>query len=125
MSKVTDSDTESDSSDIENLLSCNNPSKLVPYSFEPIASSNDEDSDSGGNAQQQSSSNTGTGNTEWCKCTNCRQMETDAESFCCAEADEIHEEIFEGKLTLFVLLMLHSTMPHSFKIYIPINSVFV
>ena len=27
-------------------------------------------------------------------------METDAESFCCAEADEIHEEMFEGKLTL-------------------------
>ena len=52
-------------------------------------------------------------------------METDAESFCCAEADEIHEEMFEGKLTLFELLMSHSKMPHSFKIYIPINSVFV
>ena len=46
-------------------------------------------------------------------------METDAESFWCAEADEIHEEMFEGKLTLFVLLMSHSTIPHSFKIYIP------
>ena len=112
MSKVTDSDTESDSSDIENLLRCNNPSNLVPYSFEPLASSNDEDSDSDGNAQQQLSSNSRIGNTEWCKCNNCRQMETDAESF-------------EGKLTLFVLLMSHSTMPHSFKIYIPINSVFV
>ena len=52
-------------------------------------------------------------------------METDAESFCCAEADEIHEGMFEGKLTLFVLLTSHSTMPHSIKIYIPINSVFV
>ena len=52
-------------------------------------------------------------------------MGTDAERFCCAEADEIHEEMFEGKLTLFVLLISHSTMPHSFKIYIPINSVFV
>ena len=28
MSKVTDSDIESDSSDIENLQCCNNPSKL-------------------------------------------------------------------------------------------------
>ena len=37
------------------------------------------------------------------------------ESFCFAEADEIHVEMFEGKLT----------MPHSFKIYIPINSAFV
>ena len=27
-------------------------------------------------------------------------METDAESFCCAEAYEIHKEMFEGKLTL-------------------------
>ena len=111
MSKVTDSDTESDSSDIENLLSCNNPSKLVLYSFEPLASSNDEDSDSDGNTQQQSS-NCRIGNTEWCKCNSCRQMETDAESSCCAEADEIHEEMFEGKLTLFVLLM-----PHSFKTF--------
>ena len=33
MPKVTDSDTESDNSDIESLLSCNNASKLVPYSF--------------------------------------------------------------------------------------------
>ena len=57
MSKVTDSDTESDSSDIESLLSCSNPSKLVPYSFKPLASSNDEHSDSEGYFQQQSSSN--------------------------------------------------------------------
>ena len=125
MSKITDSDTESDSPDIENLLSCNYPSKLVPYSFEPLASLNDEDSDSDGNTQQQSSSNSRIGNTEWCICNNCRQMETDAESFGIAEADEIHEEMFKGKLTLFVLLMSQSTMPHSFKIYIPINSDFV
>ena len=36
----------------------------------------------------------------WCNCNNCGQMETDAESFCCAEADEFYEELFEGKLTL-------------------------
>ena len=75
MSKVTDSDTESDRSDIENLLSCNNPSKLVPYSFEPLASWNDEDSYCDGNAQQQSFSNSRIGNTEWCKWNNCRQMD--------------------------------------------------
>ena len=71
MPKVTDSDTESDNSDIESLLSCNNASKLVPYSFQPFASSNDEDSDFVANAQQQSSSNSQIGNTEWCKCNNC------------------------------------------------------
>ena len=32
-------------------------------------------------------------------------METDAESFCCAEADEFHKEMFKGKLTLIVLLI--------------------
>ena len=32
-------------------------------------------------------------------------METDPESFCRAEADEIHEEMFEGKLTLCMLLI--------------------
>ena len=52
-------------------------------------------------------------------------METNAESFCCAEADEIHEQMFGGKLILCVLLISHSTMPHSFMIGIPINSVFI
>ena len=93
MSKVTDSDTESDSSDIENLLSCNNPSNLVPYSFEPLVSSNDEDSDSDGNVQQQSSSNSRIWNTEWCKCNDYRQVETDAERFCYAEADESTRDV--------------------------------
>ena len=51
-------------------------------------------------------------------------METDAESFCCAEADEFYEELFEVKLTLCVFLMSNS-MPYSLKIYIAINSVFV
>ena len=125
LSKVTDSDTESDSSDIQSLLSCNDPSKLVLYSFEPLASSNDEDNDSEGNLQEQSCSSSRIGNTKWCKCNNCRQMEADAERFCCAEADEIHEEMSEGKLTLCLLLITQSTMPHSFKIYIPINSVFI
>ena len=116
MSKVTDSDAESDSSDIESLLSWNDPSKLVLYSFEPLASSNNEDSESEGNVQQQSSSNIRIENTEWCKCNNCQHIYGDW----CAEADEIHEEMFEGKLTLCVLLIAHSTMPHSFKTYIPI-----
>ena len=125
MSKVNDSDTKSDSSDIESLFSCNNPGKLVPYSFEPLASLNDEDKESEENVQQQSSSNRRLGNTEWCKCNNCRHMEIDAESFCYAKADQIHEEIFEGKLTLCVIPLSHSIMPHSFKIYIPIISVFL
>ena len=97
----------------------------MPYSFEPLTSSNDEDSDSEEKVQQQTSSNSQTGNSEWFECNNCQQMETDAERFCCAEADEIHEEMFEGKLILCVLLISHSTMSRSFKIYIPINSVFV
>ena len=42
MSKVTDSDTKSHSSDIESLLSYNDPSMSVPYCFQPFASSNDE-----------------------------------------------------------------------------------
>ena len=48
---------------------------------------------------------------------NCQQIETDAESFSCAEADKIHGEMFEGKLTPCVLLMSHSTMPQCFKTY--------
>ena len=49
MSKVNDSNIESNS--------WYNPSKLVPQSFETLASLNDEDSDSEGNVQQQSFSN--------------------------------------------------------------------
>ena len=43
--------------------------------------------------------------------------------FCCAEADEIHEEMLEGKLTLFVLLMSDSTMPLSRYIFNKLNLV--
>ena len=74
--------------------------KLVRYSFEPLTSSNNEDIDSKGNVQQQACSKSRIRNIGWCKCNNCGQMETDAESFCCAEADEFYEELFEGKLTL-------------------------
>ena len=95
------------------------------YSFEPLASSNDEDNDPEGNLLEQSRSSSRIANTKWCKCNNCRQMEADAESFCCAEAAETHKEMSEGKLTLCLLLITQSTMPHSFKIYIPINSVFI
>ena len=94
MSIVTDSDIKSNSIDIESLLSCNSPSKLVWYSFEILASSSDEDSDSEGNVLQQSSSNSPIGNTEWCKCNNYQQIETDAESSCCAEADKIHRNVW-------------------------------
>ena len=52
MSKVTDSDTDSDSFDIESLLSCNDPIMLAPYSLKPLAFSNDEGSDSEANVQQ-------------------------------------------------------------------------
>ena len=71
MSKVNDSNIESNSSDIESLLSCNNPSELVPHSFKPLASLNDEDSDSEGNVQQQSFSNSRIENSEWCKYNDC------------------------------------------------------
>ena len=103
-------------------LSCNDPSKLVPYSFEPLDSSNNEDSDSKGKVQQQSSSNSRIGNIEWCKCNNWWQMKTDTENFCCVKADEIHKDMFEGKLTICVFLIPHS-MSHSFKTYILIIPV--
>ena len=103
-------------------LSCNDPSKLVPYSFEPLDSSNNEDSDSKGKVQKQSSSNSRIGNIKWCKYNNCWQMKTDTENFCYVKADEIHKDMFEDKLTISVFLIPHS-MPHSFKIYILITPV--
>ena len=47
-------------------------------------------------------------------CKNCRQMETDVKNFRCAVADEIHEEMFEGKLPLCLPLIPYP-MPHSFQ----------
>ena len=85
----------------------------MPYSFEPLASSNNENMDSEGNIQQQSSRNSRLVNIRWCKCNNCQQMETNTERFCCAEADGM----FESKLTLCVLLIPH-LMPHSFSDFI-------
>ena len=118
MSKVTDS------YDIENFLNFNDPSKFVPYSFEPLASLNNKDSYSKGNIQQQPSSNSLIGNTGWCKCSNYQQMETDTKSFCCAEADEIHKDIFKDNLTI-CLFSIPPSLPHLFKICIPINSLFI
>ena len=36
------------------------------------------------------------GNKDWCHCGLCRPMEIYAESLCCAETNEIPDEIFEG-----------------------------
>ena len=37
------------------------------------------------------------GNTEWCMCGKCQAMETEEESLCCRDTNEIPDEKFSGK----------------------------
>ena len=69
--------------------------KLKPYDFEPLASDTASDSDSSDHANY-SITSPRVGNVEWCQCGNCKAMDTEVESLCCAEASEIPEEFFEG-----------------------------
>jgi hypothetical protein len=36
------------------------------------------------------------GNTDWCLCGKCEEMETHTESLCCQDTNEVTEELFEG-----------------------------
>ena len=81
--------------DIAIFVSCNDPSKVILYSFKPIASANDGDNNSEGKVHQQSFNNSRIGNIGRCKCNNFRQTETDTEKFHCAEADEIRKDMFK------------------------------
>ena len=36
------------------------------------------------------------GNTNWCQCELCQPMESEAESLCCLNTNEVHDDYFEG-----------------------------
>ena len=86
---LSDND-ESSSSD--NDISLPDLTKLQPYEFEPF------------NIfkrffitfQNVLPSRKRLGNTNWCQCGNCRPMATETESLCCAETNEVADDMFEG-----------------------------
>ena len=65
--------------------------KLQPYEFEPLTSSSDSSSHSDyiTSCPVDDSSRKRLGNTNWCQSGNCRPMETETESLCCAETNEV------------------------------------
>ena len=69
--------------------------KLRPYDFEPLASSeNSVQNSDASDAEVETSLRVG--NIEWCQCDKCKYMESELESLCCVEANEIQDDFFEG-----------------------------
>ena len=81
--------------DFSNL--CEDFKKLKPYDCEPLASSSDE-SDSELESDCQVPDDSCKGKKSWCKCAQCKAMQTERESWCCQEANEIAENLFEGMI---------------------------
>ena len=93
------SDSEEDEEILRELC---NRSKLKPYDFEPLASSdeNNEDEETIEDHSEVKNTNQRKGNTSWCLCGCCKIMEYERECWCCQEANEIADELFEGNLEI-------------------------
>lgn len=104
----SESSSESDFSFNEDFSLCNDLSKLKPYSFEPLVSSSssdeNEDTDDGNTRSVEMKEinddniieTRRIGNIDWCLCKCCKSMDSEAESLCCQETNEIPEEFFQG-----------------------------
>ena len=93
--------SDSDISFNEEFSLCGDFSKLTPFNFGPLESSskNEYFSAEEGTEEVDSSSNKRLNNLYWCICNGgCGIMETELESICCQELNEITEEKFEGTL---------------------------
>lgn len=107
MSDTSDSSSsEGDNETLQEL--CNKLSKLKPYDFEPLASSDESDEDEEEEEEiedhsEAKNTNQRKGNTNWCLCGCCKLMGYERECWCCQEANEIADELFEG-LYFFILL---------------------
>ena len=85
-SNTSESEEESDDS-IPDI------SGLKPYDFEPeIPYVEDETIDKVNQNQKPSR----IGNVNWCTCGECKPMESETESFCCLDTNEVPDEYFEG-----------------------------
>ena len=67
---------------------------LKPYDFEPNIKDLPSDSN---NQQKEKNENWRIGNTDWCICKKCQPMESEAESLCCLDTDEVPDDYFEGQ----------------------------
>ena len=92
---TSESESNEETYDVSNL--CEDFKKLKPYDYEPLASSSDE-SDSELESDCQVPDDSRKGKKSWCKCAQCKAMQTERESWCCQEANEIAENLFEGMI---------------------------
>ena len=68
---------------------------LKPYDFEPVIPYiEDED---GIVENQNTMLSPRIGNISWCTCGECKPMESEKESFCCLDTNEVPDEYFEGQ----------------------------
>ena len=83
-----------ESSDSEDSLPDLN--SLKPYDFEPEIPYVSEEEEVTQSQTSESKSKSRIGNTDWCQCGECKPMDTEAESLCCLDTNEVPEEYFEG-----------------------------
>lgn len=102
------SNSESDNETLQEL--CNNFSKLKPYDFEPLASSDESEKEDEVTIEDQREPNTNQrkGNKNWCLCGFCKIMENERECWCCHEANEITDDLFKGKIFSIIVMFMNN-----------------
>ena len=93
----TSSSSSCESSDSEDSLP--DIGSLKPYDFEPEIPYAEEEQKY--ERKQSILSLSRIGNTHWCTCGECKPMETEAESLCCLDTNEVPNEYFEGKFCVY------------------------
>jgi len=94
MSESSSSENSSDDELIQEI--CEDLSKLKPYDFEPLASSGDNSNEESDEQEKQNEGDSRKGSKSWCLCECCEIMHNERECWCCQEANEVTDELFEG-----------------------------
>ena len=106
ISETSEEDTnEEDSNDFIRDIS-----GLKPYDFEPEIPYVEEEIATDRHHENQSR----IGNIDWCICGECKPMESETESICCLDTNEVPDELFEGEMFivlffLFGIYIIYST----------------
>lgn len=110
----TSSSSSCESSESEDSLP--DISSLKPYDFEPEIPYAEEEQTP---ESKQSILTSRIGNIHWCLCGECKPMETEAESLCCLDTNEVPDEYFEGEYFLHdivcILKVIYKTIIYSVK----------
>ena len=96
MSDIYMNDNSSSESDDETFNLETN--ELQPYAFEPLLDTEKQPTITENEMDRESQRRIG--NTAWCNCGSCKAMESEEESKCCKDSDEIPEHYFGGKVCI-------------------------